>query len=136
MVEVQHEQGGLEFGPSPIPLSQHRAEVEALITQGSVEKARLHLEEIARQADAIRNADENLWLYSWLGQVYVALNDSKRACEAFGKAYAIDPREQEVAATYSELLEARDEHQEALQVAQVLLLNHKQGLEAGEVAAL
>ncbi|TXD32604.1 hypothetical protein FRC96_16975 [Lujinxingia vulgaris] len=136
MVEVQHEQSGLEFGPSPVPLSRHRAEVEALISQGSVEKARLRLEEVARQADATRDAAENLWLYSWLGQVYVALNDGERACDAFAKAYAIDPREQEVAATYSELLEAQGQHREALQVAQVVLLNHKQGLEAGEVAAL
>src|SRR5690554_6441883 len=133
MVEVQHERSGLEFGPSPVPLAEQREEIASLIAQGSIEKARLRLEEVARQSDTTRDARGNGWLYSRLGQVYLAVDDTEKACEAFGKVYAIDPRERDVAAAYSEILEVRGEHQKALEVAQILLLNHKQGLEAAEV---
>ncbi|WP_158542541.1 tetratricopeptide repeat protein [Lujinxingia litoralis] len=136
MVEVHVEPGGLEFGPALVPFSESRAQIEALLGQGSVEKARLRLEELARQPEATRDGSQNIWLYSRLGQVYLALDDAENARLSFGRAYAIEPRDREVAAAYSELLESGGERERALQVAQMLLLHHKPGLDAGQVAGI
>ncbi len=136
MREVCDKAEGLEFD-EPFPeFVGIKRDVEAHFDEGNADRARLKLEEAAELDDDVRSAEENAWLYRRLGDAYVAIDKIDEAIEAYEHAFDIEPRSRQVALTLSELLMERERYSDGLEVARVMLLNHKQDLPDKEIGAM
>ena len=135
-MELRELAQGLEFDDPPLKIDAVRPEVESLFDDGEADKARLRLQECLEWDDSVRSADENAWLYQRLGDAYRVLGKTEEAVTSYERAYELDPRDVDVAVALSELLTEREQFDEGLHVARVVLLNHKQTLDDDEVGDL
>lgn len=135
-MDVEQMAEGLDFGTTPPDFDGIRDRVETLVEQGEVDKIRLALEECLEYDDSVRSGEENAWIYTQLGAVYRELDRVDDAIDAYERAFELDPRDRSLALTLSELLTEQKRYDAGLEVARVLLLNHKQKMDDEEIAEI
>lgn len=110
--------------------SAFKAEVLAKIETGEIAR----LEQVAQEPDATRYLEDNLWLYRQLGDLCRAFDHDAQALDAYGRAFALDPRDLAVLEPYARLLLQDKQGGAAAEVLRALLLHHKSELDAEQLA--
>lgn len=136
MLDLERLSEELEFTASFVEIDGLQRELRSLVGEGSLEKARLRLEEIQTWGDDTRSCEENVWLYGALAQIYMATERLEESIEALETLYHFEPRNREAEETLMELLSTRDRYEKGLEVARMLLLNHKEDLSDEEIAII
>ena len=136
MKEVQQLAEGLEFDAVVPDLDSVRPHVESLFDQGEADKARLELQKRLEHNDDVRSAEQNAWLYRRLGDAYREVGKVDEAIEAYERSYEIEPRDRDVSLTLSELLMNQQRFSDGLDVARVVLLNHKRDMPDSEIGEM
>ncbi len=126
MQQMQELADGLEFGEELTSFESLREAVEAELAEGRIDAARIALEKGVEQGDASRVGEENKWLYARLGEAYDTLGEGESATEALERALEFEPRDGDIARRLAGRLVQEDRLAEALEVIQLVLLNHKQ----------
>lgn len=103
---------------------------------GDMEAALALLVEAAKADDSTRFLDDSVWLYRTTADLCRVLERGDEALDAYGKAFALEPRDRAIAQPYSELLLDEKRSEEGIKVVQALLLNHKRDLEADELGQI
>ena len=136
MKEVRELAEGLEFGDPWPEFAEVQEEVESLLQEQEVDKARLVLEECLERDDCGRSCDQNLWLYHRLGDAYERTDRIDEAMDAYDRAHEMEPRDGAVARKLSHLLMKNERYEEGLTVAREVLLNHKSQMRTEEIGAM
>ena len=136
MREMQELATGLEFGEVTQSFEALREAVEAEFDQGNVDRARMTLEKGLDAGDEAWAGEESHWMYARLGLAYQALEDGEAATQAYETAFEYEPRDGEVAGQLVGRLVQEGRLEQALEVIQMVLLNHKQNWEAPGIAEI
>ncbi len=126
----------LEFDESVVGFDELRDQVEQLVQREQIDDLRLELEMVLQGGESQRSGLENAWLYEQLGDAYLAQGREEQAVEAYRSSAQLQPRDMDVALKLSELLSKHDNYEEALEVARLMLLNHRGQLQDDELAEL
>lgn len=121
---------------SLLDFGQVRPQIEAILERNEDREARGFLEQIARFPDTTRLIEDNLWMYTRLGELRARAGEQQEALESFRAAYSFDPREMSLLGPYAQALSESEHAEEALRVMQSMLLYHKRGLGEQELVGV
>lgn len=119
-----------------VDLSKVKSKLEELIGAGHLEHGVTLLEQISRWPDSTRYLDDNLWLYTKIGDLNRAIQRDEDAMQAYARGFELDPRNIAVLKPYSELLFHHNRNEDGLKVVQSMLLHHKRALGKSELVAI
>lgn len=119
-----------------VDLSKVKAKLEDLVGEGHLDHGVSLLEQISRWPDSTRYLEDNLWLYTKIGDLNRAIDRDDDAMTAYARGFELDPRNLNVLKPYSELLFHHNRNEDGLKVVQSLLLHHKRQLGKSEIIAI